>query len=134
MRFIREPFPPSGGLAAEVGCVYSISVLEHLPIDSIGGVMSAGFEALREGGPTIHAIDHVLEGWGADAHRERLEEIVRRADLSPEGLHRTLDRLGEDPETYFVSAEAHERWRGALPYDEYPMRRIASIGVVGRTG
>jgi hypothetical protein len=38
--------------------------------------------------------------------------------------------LEADPETYFVSAEAHERWRGDLPYDRYPMRRIASINVL----
>ena len=29
-----------------------------------------------------------------------------------------------DPETYLVSAEAHNVWRGAVPYDSYPMRRI----------
>ena len=43
-----------------------------------------------------------------------------------------LTGIQTDPDTYFVSAEAHERWRGALPYDAYPMRRIASIGLVNR--
>jgi hypothetical protein len=32
-----------------------------------------------------------------------------------------------------VSAEAHEQWRGALPYDRYPMRRIASINLFSAT-
>ena len=55
-----------------------------------------------------------------------------RSGLSEDELDRTLERLREDPDAYFVSAEAHESWRGALPYDEYPMRRIASIGLIGR--
>ena len=38
----------------------------------------------------------------------------------------------ETGQTYWVSAEAHERWRGRLPYQHYPMRRIASIGLLSR--
>ncbi|HKH23789.1 MAG TPA: methyltransferase domain-containing protein [Solirubrobacterales bacterium] len=129
--FIRERFPPSGG-APEADCVYSISVLEHIPVDAVGTVMDAALGSLAPGGCTIHAVDHVVAGWGAEAHLERLEEIVGRLGFSVEDLHRLLDRLREDPEAYFVSAEAHERWRGALPYERYPMRRIASIGVLGR--
>ena len=30
-------------------------------------------------------------------------------------------------EAYFLSAESHNRWRGAVPYDEFPMRRCVSI-------
>jgi hypothetical protein len=132
LTFVRERFPPSGGLPGEVACVYSISVLEHVPVDAVGGVVDAALGALAPGGCAIHAIDHVIAGWGADAHLERLEEIVRRSGLDADGLQRTLDRLGEDAEAYLVSAESHEAWRGALPYDEYPMRRIASIGVLSR--
>jgi hypothetical protein len=40
--------------------------------------------------------------------------------------------LEQDPEAYWVSAEAHESWRGRLPYEHYPMRRIASIGLLTR--
>ena len=57
---------------------------------------------------------------------------MRRSGLPSDELDRTFERLREDPEAYFVSAEAHESWRGALPYDEYPMRRIASIGLISR--
>ena len=74
----------------------------------------------------------MLAGWGADAHRDRLEQAVRRLGLSVEGLGELIRRLESDPEAYFVSAEAHERWRGDLPYDDYPMRRIASIGLLAR--
>ena len=37
-----------------------------------------------------------------------------------------------DPETYFVSAEAHNRWRGGVPYEQYAMRRIVSVNLFSR--
>ena len=92
----------------------------------------ATLEALAPGGCSIHAIDHVVAGWGAEAHLERLEEIASSSGLPIERLHELSERLEQDPDAYFVSAEAHERWRGALPYDDYPMRRIASIGLLSR--
>jgi hypothetical protein len=130
--FIRERFPPDRGLPDRIAAVYSVSVLEHIPTEAIGGVIEAAMAALTPGGCSIHAIDHVLSGWGADAHLERLEEIVRRSGLPPDRLGQVIRNLETDPEAYFVSAEAHERWRGALPYEDYPMRRIASIGVLTR--
>jgi hypothetical protein len=130
--FIRERFPPSGGLPPGVACVYSISVLEHVPVERVGAVVEAAREALAPGGCSIHAIDHVLAGWGAQAHAERLEEIARRAGVASNELERMLEALAGDPDAYLVSAEAHERWRGALPYEDYPMRRIASIGLASR--
>jgi SAM-dependent methyltransferase len=133
VEFVRERFPPSGGLPAKAACVYSISVLEHVGAESIAGVLSAAARLTAPDGCVIHAIDHVLSGWGAEAHLERLEDIVRRSGLPVERLPELIAALEADPEAYFVSAEAHERWRGTLPYDEYPMRRIASIGLVSRT-
>jgi hypothetical protein len=132
VEFIRERFPPSVALPADVACVYSISVLEHIPADLIGTVIDAAAELVAPAGCSIHAIDHVVAGWGADQHLERLEAMVRRSGLDAEVLHALMDELGGDPDAYFVSAEAHERWRGALPYEEYPMRRICSIGLLGR--
>jgi hypothetical protein len=134
VEFIRERFPPNGGLPDDVACVYSISVLEHIPLDRVGAVVEAATGAVTPGGHCIHAIDHVVAGWGADRHLERLEEIVRRSRIPLERLHQLLRRLKSDPETYFVSGEAHERWRGDLPYDKYPMRRIASINLITAAG
>jgi len=127
LSFVRERFPPAQGLPDPVGCVYSISVLEHISLDTVGAVVDAARDSLAPGGCAIHAIDHVLAGWGADAHVDRLGEIVGHAGLETSDLDDVLSRLLDDPETYFVSAEAHERWRGDLAYDRYPMRRIASI-------
>jgi hypothetical protein len=132
LSFIRERFPPTAGLDGEYAGVYSVSVLEHIPLDAIDGVISAASEILAAGGVSIHAVDHVLAGWGAEQHLERLEEVVRGCGLPVDQLHELIRRLESDPEAYFVSAEAHERWRGALPYETYPMRRIASIGVRSR--
>jgi hypothetical protein len=132
VNFVRERFPSAQGLSSEVACVYSISVLEHVPLEQVNSVIDASLDALAPGGSTIHAIDHVLAGWGTEAHRERLDQIVRRSGLAAEDLRRTLDELRDDPDAYFVSPESHERWRGAIPYDEYPMRRIASIEVISR--
>jgi SAM-dependent methyltransferase len=130
--FIRERFPPAAGLPADVACVYSISVLEHVHLESIGELVAAAHEALRPGGSSLHAVDHVVAGWGADAHLERLRAIVEGSGLPVAELEATIDRLREDPETYFVSAEAHERWRGSLAYDKYPMRRIVSVNLHSR--
>jgi len=132
IEFIRERFPPSAALPADVACVYSISVLEHIPADRIEAVIGAANELVGPGGCSIHAIDHVVAGWGAEAHLARLEEIVRRSGLDVARLRPLMEELAGDPEAYLVSAEAHERWRGALPYDEYPMRRICSVGLVSR--
>ena len=63
---------------------------------------------------------------------ERLEEIATSSGLPIERLHDAIHGLEQDPEAYWVSAEAHERWRGRLPYQHYPMRRIASIGLLSR--
>ena len=132
VEFIRERFPPSAALPADIACVYSISVLEHIPPEEIGAVIDAAMELVAPGGCSIHAIDHVVAGWGAEAYLEQLEEIVRRSGIDVSRLHTLIEELGEDPETYFVSAEAHERWRGELPYEEYPMRRISSVGLLSQ--
>jgi hypothetical protein len=132
VRFIREQFPPAGGLDGDYDCVYSISVLEHVPLEAIDGVIGGAAEAVRErGGCQLHAVDHVLAGWGSDSHREGLERIVAAMGLDAAALAETIERMERDPETYLVSAEAHNQWRGAVPYDSYPMRRIGSVQLFG---
>ena len=130
--FVRDRFPPERGLPAPVDGVYSISVLEHIPTDSVEEVVRATLEVLRPGGCAIHAIDHVVAGWGAEDHLERLEAIAANSGIPVDRLHEAIRTLEQDPEAYWVSAEAHERWRGRLPYQHYPMRRIASIGLLSR--
>ena len=75
----------------------------------------------------MHAIDHVLLGAGEADHRERLGAIAPAFGIGEAELDEVLDRLAVDPETYFLSAEGHDRWRAGAPYDEFPMRRCVSI-------
>ena len=50
-----------------------------------------------------------------------------RSGIADAELDGRSSRLADDPETYFLSAEGHNRWRGGVPYDEFPMRRCVSI-------
>jgi uncharacterized UPF0146 family protein len=133
LTFVRDTFPPGEPTEGPCAAVYSISVIEHVPAESLEGVVRAAQELVAPvGGCCIHAIDHVVRGWGDREHRDLLERVVSASGLDAGLLSETLARLDEDPETYFVSAEAHNRWRGSLPYDDYPMRRIASINLFTR--
>jgi hypothetical protein len=135
LRFVRELFPPSEPLDDEFAAVFSISVLEHVPIDQIENVVEAGHALVaKRGGCSIHAVDHVLSGWGAEEHRAKLDRIVAALGLSERELAEKIGERESDPETYFVSAEAHNRWRGDLPYDQYTMRRIGSVNLFRRAG
>ena len=130
---VRDQFPPDPGLSGPYDCVYSVSVLEHVPLEAIDGVIEGAREAVRErGGCQIHAVDHVIAGWGADGHRQVLDRIVAAMGLDQDELARTIERMERDPETYLVSAEAHNTWRGSVPYDSYPMRRIGSVNLYCR--
>lgn len=133
VRFVRELFPPREAVGEDFGAVISISVLEHVPLERVAGVVEQGHDLVRKrGGCSIHAVDHVLAGWGAEEHREKLERMVPALGLSPRDLAAEVEAMERDPETYFVSAEAHNRWRGDLPYDQYAMRRIGSINLFQR--
>jgi glycosyltransferase involved in cell wall biosynthesis/2-polyprenyl-3-methyl-5-hydroxy-6-metoxy-1,4-benzoquinol methylase len=133
LRFVRDKFPPREELDGPFGAVYSISVLEHVPAAAVGEAVSAAQGLVAPtGGCCVHAIDHVVRGWGAEEHRERLEQVVVASGLGDALLDETVRRLEDDPDAYFVSAEAHEVWRGSIPYDDYPMRRIASINLFRR--
>jgi hypothetical protein len=63
-----------------------------------------------------------------------LQQVVASAGLSTSMLERVLQLLDDDPDAYFMSAEAHNRWRGYTPYGEFPMRRIVSIQLCTRGG
>lgn len=132
LAFVRDQFPPTGGLEDSFDAIYSISVLEHVPLDQIEALFGAIRAGLADGGLSVHAVDHVLAGWSAESHLEKLRLMARAAGLDPGELEAALERLRDDPETYFVSAESHNRWRGDLTYDEYPMRRIVSVNLAAR--
>jgi hypothetical protein len=113
--------------AASIDCCYSISVIEHIPLDQIPSVVQAMRRFSRPSGRSIHALDHVLAGAGDAYHRQMLHVFCGSLGLSAVELDATLARAKTDPETYFLSAEAHNRWRGGMPYEAMPMRRCISV-------
>lgn len=130
VKFVREQFPPSEPVGDDFAAIYSISVLEHVPLEAIDAVMAGSRDLLKtQQGHAIHAVDHVLAGWGAEEHLEKLHRIAAGMGVAEADLERALAELTDDPETYFVSAESHNRWRGDLPYDQYTMRRIVSVNL-----
>jgi glycosyltransferase involved in cell wall biosynthesis len=130
--FLRGLFPDALSSVENpvFDCIYSISVLEHLPLDAVKPVFAGIAKHSRHPtSPTIHAIDHVLLGDGAEAHHTRLREMMRCLGFADGALEAMFARLDRDPDAYFLSAESHNLWRGALPYDDFPMRRCVSVQV-----
>jgi hypothetical protein len=132
--FVRDTFPPAEPLAEPVACAYSISVLEHPSADDSARAAEAARELVGTGGLSVHTIDHVLRGWGSEEHVERLKRVAAASGHSGEQVDAILGRMDADPDAYLVSAEAHDTWRGQLPYDDYPMRRIGCVQIFDRVG
>ena len=126
VRVIQGLFPRDVPGDVRFDCVYSISVLEHLPTEALDRL---GEDVVRvsRNGSTIHAIDHVLRGPGDAEHLARLRRLAASLGLAQGELDELLARLEGDPETYFLSAESHNRWRAGARYDDFPMRRCVSI-------
>lgn len=116
---------------ASVDCCYSISVVEHVPIAQLPVIADGIRKFTRAGGTTIHAIDYVAMGAGAEFHTELVRTFAGLLGFDPGEADRAIEKAAHDPDTYYLSAEAHNRWRGAIPYDEFPMRRVHSVQIVG---
>jgi hypothetical protein len=127
VRVVQGLFPRDLPEDARFDCIYSISVLEHLPTEALDRLGEDIGSFARSGGRTIHAIDHVLRGPGDAEHLARLRRLAASFGIEQRELDELLARLADDPETYFLSAESHNRWRGGARYDEFPMRRCVSI-------
>jgi hypothetical protein len=129
LRFVRDLFgeqilsaPPAG-----FDCIYSISVLEHVQPEILGGVFRGIKKYLKPSGWSIHAVDHVHKGNGAAEHYATLKSIVTWSGHEEAELAGLLARMETDVETYYLSAESHNRWRGSLSYSDFPMRVCVSL-------
>ena len=127
LEFFAETFDDKAGLPGRYDCIYSISVLEHIALDDLANVFSGIRRYGNTGVVSLHAVDHVLLGAGAEYHFKMLDEVAGGCGIAAEALSRTLEAAVNDPETYFLSARAHNMWRGKLSYDEFPMRRCISM-------
>ncbi len=127
LRFVQGLFPADVPAGERYDGVYSISVLEHVPAEAIDDLCAGIGRLVEPGGYTLHAVDHVRLGPGDSDHHGRLERIAEGLGVAAGELDDLLVRLDGDPDAYFLSAESHNRWRGAVPYDEFPMRRCVSV-------
>lgn len=120
-----------GVKANSVACCYSISVIEHIPLEKLKVVSDAiAYFTLPEGS-SIHAVDVVSLGMGAEYHKEMFLKFSELLGHDKGQAVVALEKAAKDPDTYYLSAEAHNRWRGTVPYDEFPMRRVQSMQIVG---
>jgi hypothetical protein len=117
---------------ASFDAIFSVSVLEHLPVEKAKEVFGAIKEFLAPGGASIHCFDFVLQGISQEyyitiarnllAQQAGLED--RAADFDLDGL---LERLKADLETFYLSPQGHHHWRGGLPYEHFPFRKVVSL-------
>jgi hypothetical protein len=132
LKFVRSQFHDRLPKAPRAGfdCIYSISVLEHIPGSELPKVFLGLRSFLRPGGVSIHAVDHVHRGYGAAEHLANLRLMIYGFGFEQADLDGLLTRMDADTETLYLSAEAHNRWRGNVPYDRFPMRVCVSIQTV----
>ena len=128
VHFVRSLFPPEDGvITGKFDCVYSISVLEHIGVEALSAVAAGICDYSKPSAVTIHAVDHVLLGFGEEEHYQTLLVLAQEFGSEQRDLDDLLTKLDRDPETYFLSADAHNMWRGRTPYKLFPMRRCPSI-------
>jgi hypothetical protein len=133
LHFLRRRFDDSlPAREKSFDCIYSVSVLEHIPPTAFPGLFAGFDKFLKSGGVCIHAIDHVHRGAGADEHLANLRTLADAFGFADGELASLLARMSQDTETYYLSAEAHNRWRGGVPYLQFPMRICVSVQVVSR--
>jgi predicted TPR repeat methyltransferase len=132
LKFVRSEFSETltGVEDHSFDGIYSISVLEHIPGFALQTVFRGLQRFLKLDGTTIHAIDHVYRGKGAAWHLENLRRMAHGFGFLQSDLDNLLMEMMQDTDTYYLSAESHNRWRGRLSYDEFPMRVCVSIQVV----
>ena len=134
---IRDLFSKelTGIAANSLDCIYSISVLEHVLQPALDNVFAGIRQFLKPDGHSLHLVDHVLAGEGADFHLRHLADIAasqselagERAANSVSQLVTALNNLAVDLDTYYLSAEGHNKWRGSTPYDSFRFRKVVSV-------
>lgn len=144
VKFVRSLFTPDVARATPGGFdgVYSISVLEHVVGDHLTSAFEATAIALRPGGYSVHAVDHVLQGNGDAWHAGQVLRIVehqnRLAGSPTPGpvLARELEalfaRAKDDLDTFLLSPQGHNNWRGTTDYEKFPFRKCIAVQTIVR--
>jgi hypothetical protein len=115
--------------------IFSVSVLEHLPVEAAAKTFRAIKEFLIPGGASIHCFDFVLQGnareYNLTTARHLLAQQAQLENRTDDpGLDELLERLKADLETFYLSPQGHHSWRGGLPYEKFPFRKVVSLQTI----
>lgn len=137
VKIVRGYFKPNlrTFAARSFDAIFSVSVLEHLAAEGSQQCFQAIREFLAPGGASIHCFDFVLQGAAQEydltnarnilSHQAQLEN--RATEI---GFDDLLERLKCDLETFFLSPQGHHHWRGGLPYEKFPFRKVVSLQAI----
>jgi hypothetical protein len=122
--------------------IFSVSVLEHVAGEHLTNVYAATQMSLKPGGYSIHVVDHVLQGNGDVWHAGQVTEIIKQQNrltgkpvadaVVANEVRQLFERAGRDLETFFLSPQGHNLWRGGQPYDVFPYRKCISVQSIVR--
>jgi 2-polyprenyl-3-methyl-5-hydroxy-6-metoxy-1,4-benzoquinol methylase len=143
VQLVRALFTPDCQFTpGQFDCVYSVSVIEHVPIPHLAGLFEASRKFVRQGGASIHCIDVVTKGWltqeSALSNREILHQqyhLTGQTELMETGVYQELvNRMEDDLETFYLSAHGHNGWRTGLglTYERFSFRKVASMQLCGK--
>lgn len=113
---------------ASFDCIFSVSVLEHIPIRDWPNCFDDMHRLLKPGGFTCHAVDlHPLD---LPTAQDRLimlrlaqDKLFKPADASAAP---SIDEIRIDPQTLSVSPFEYARWLRYMNEPDGPYRRVAS--------
>jgi len=122
-------------------CIFSVSVLEHIPTENLKNLFEGISQFLKPGGHSIHCIDDIVDGPTADWHFQEVREALAlqfqlqkptlsRPDTYSQAesrLKQLYDQLQNDIDTYYLSPLEHYRWKNGMSYDEYSFRKTISV-------
>lgn len=130
LRFVRALFGKDLKMLreGEFDCIYSVSVLEHISIDHLSGIFNGTRKYLTKGGYSIHTVDFVAKGKDDSFSARHLRRILIENEVLTDVQHLKKAIL-EDDDTYFLSAEAHLKWKRNAPYADYPYRKVTSVHI-----
>jgi len=137
----REYFRPGMSQFAphSFDCIFSVSVLEHIPPEALRLCFEAIDEFLSPGGSSIHCFDFILQGPGEFDNPPMAERVLAAqarisAKPEPESLASILDRMHADVETFYLSPQGHHQWRAGRAYNDFPFRKVVSLQTIARRG
>jgi hypothetical protein len=139
VKIVREHFRPgmSALVAGSFHAIFSVSVLEHIPAESLSTCFEAMAEFLVPQGVSIHCFDFILQGVGeahdfANAQRILAEQQKLTGQGGAEPFENLVERPKTDLETFFLSPQGHHNWRLGQPYADFPFRKVVSLQTIGR--